>query len=446
MRLAAVCAAILSDCDEDRDVDAAASLFQVAHFFFTEPLRDAEAAAEIQARGIQNTVSRSAWSLRRHSLHHELAREPAWRQFEVWDALLRHSHLTSLQGRQQRRLCGLTHASDRNSDDSPGIAMSILQSLVLPMVSMHLPFDDIATFIVRSCALYAISQGDEHALLGMLRALLSAEDEAAVGGLPALPPTLTTYEPFAAGQASSTSATAARSKSAVASVAPATACATRTGSLSSPPASTRALPIESVSELLSGSHTRSVPRDPVAAPAEDSSSAAGLASGHLDVQSMPSSQTSTTAPAAAAPALTTPAAADTSQVSSTDLVLSSSVPLQEPSTLQVRMPSVSLLGVDVAPRLDTDCIVPDSASVPTAHHAPHVADDSSEGHVTPPPTACMAVAAVPHPWQTLTRKDAEAQAKELLGSRLYPPPPGGAIFALHAVRAGSLCGIITTFR
>jgi len=208
----------------------------------------------------QNTVSRSAWSLRRHSLHHELAREPAWRQFEVWDALLRHSHLTSLQGRQQRRLCGLTHASDRNSDDSPGIAMSILQSLVLPMVSMHLPFDDIATFIVRSCALYAISQGDEHALLGMLRALFSAEDDAAVGGLPALPPTFTTYEPFAAGQASSTSATAARSKSAVASVVPATASATRTGSLSSPPASTRALPIESASELLSGSHTRSVPR------------------------------------------------------------------------------------------------------------------------------------------------------------------------------------------
>ena len=413
MRLAAACAAVLADCSDDGDVDSAAALFQVAHCYFTEPLRERGTTAAGIAMG------GGAWGLRRHALHEELALEPMWRTVGVWDALLSQGLAVSSR-----------HAVHANV---AAAVFTSLQALLVPMVAMQVPPAIVRAFVSRACAEHGLSGGDERALAGMLSALHAAAAEEATlrqGAVPRIP-TLTTYEPFAAGQSTAGShativaptatslaligaaARAVLSTPAASSGSALAAAANRApGTPASPPQTATVASLAPIAAAaLPSAAAADAPRNPLAAPPD----APPVSPGRTLPADFPAEIAATVSPAAS-DALPATSAASTIELLPAPAKAPAGSAVE--SSLVESLPSPPEGAAQAVPGVE-------ASEASDLGREPAAGDEPSHQAVP---------AAVPHLWHTRSRKDADTLARELVVSRLYAPPPGGAILALLEVR------------
>lgn len=436
MRLAATCAAVLADCSDDSDFDCAAALGQVAHFYYTEPLGDKDASTVMQALGVSRGALHTAWGSRRHTLHQELGREPIWQKVGVWDALLSQQVAVALL--QERH--GQVGGSAGPAPLAAGSAFALLQVMILPMVTLEIPLSDLRSFLSRACATYDLSEGDERALLGVLSALSSA------GSSPA--PTLTTYEAFAAGQASAMSAPAASKDSTPLGMIGAAARAVLAPPAPGSVAAARAPAVSVSSASAAASDASKSPARPRPANPALNSIAPVSTDEALPIPAPAtvtrSSPTSSGMPLVSAPLTTTSESLPVVDDAAVSLEgkeplpppVAVPVPGSSPAGVALTSSSLSTAAESVSDSAHGSAPFPAPAPPPVLPGEPS-ADPASVAEVLPPPPA--SVVAVPHPWQTLSRKDADALAQELLCTRMYAPPPGGAILALLEVRRVIVC-------
>jgi hypothetical protein len=409
-------------------------LYETAHFYFTEPQKDKDdAAAFVSALGSAKPRS-AAWSSRRHFLFEELSCEPVWRNPSSWDCML--SQAVATQSHH-----GLI--AQTSSPTSREIVFALINGMIVDIATHRfLSPGNAREFIKRGCVAFSLSRDDESSLCGLFDALLSAGDDRASAGSRIA--TLTSYEPFASGQAAGDASPVAMTPLAAIGAAARAVLAPPAPSSAVVPASSAPSPLRKPDAApvlpavpvtaLPGAAAPSTPPEPPAVPTplSTSTSISQQRSDTSEVALLPPASSLATV---AAPTLDTMPAPE---------------PTGAPDDLQERRVSAAAAP---APAGDAETPIPptgldaslDAGATRDPTHAAQI-DPAPPTSVTvavpePPtvlyvPTAAPEplpqppVAAVPHLWQAMKHNIAESAARDLVVARLYAPPPDASLVAL----------------
>jgi hypothetical protein len=431
-----------TECQEEGDYDTVAALFQVSAFFFNEPQRDKEDTAAVMAAlglSAKSAARHAAWGARRHFLRQELAREPVWRKTECWDAIL--SQTCAIEG---------------SGKSVSSVAFSAIHAILIQFVGLQcLSAEEVRVFVKRSCSRYGVPPAEESTLTGLFDALLEAEEERAMGNKIPPPPTLTTYEPFAAGQAAGDSTP--QSVDHVSTPLAMIGAAARAVLVPPPPSSApaSATPIRKQDSLTQAavvapaatSLNAQMPVPPEHCAGTGAGQTAGSASAadaasvvSVDQKAMLSSESSDAGASETRPPLPLheqslplplpeaqrPGTVQKEAVSEIADVTAPPTPLLADSASSAAVPDSVELDGNTSTQGEAS-VVPSSAASTVAATFAFAANVSALVPASALPTPS---AAVPHLWQSMTHKEAETGAKALVALRTFPPPPDAAVVAL----------------
>jgi WD40 repeat protein len=208
LRLAAMSAALLSHCLEQKDFITAAALVQCAQFFFADVQKDATTASAIQraatkgfpsaAAGANGAATTSAanigtaWGVKRQFLFQELAGEALCRSQGFWEAFVAHAVLLEEARRRtlQSALTGSVSPGGKAAAPSGSSASAVLQGVVPFMQQLGLSQGDVKALVPRISTKYRLSGAEDRSLSALIEKQASATAAA---------PTLLCYNIFTGG-------------------------------------------------------------------------------------------------------------------------------------------------------------------------------------------------------------------------------------------------------